>query len=70
MLGTTAIASGEFEKGKVICFSNHPEKSDGLGELLRHAVQWASPATPFKFSSSPAAPAVKSQDSAGSTKPK
>lgn len=69
MLGTTAIASGEYEKGKVICFSNHPEKSDGLEKLLLHAVQWVSPATPFKFTCSPAAPAAKSQDSAGSTKP-
>jgi N-formylglutamate amidohydrolase/glutamine amidotransferase-like uncharacterized protein len=69
MIGTTAIASGEYEKGKVICFSNHPEKSKGLEELLLHAVHWASPAMPFKFTSSPAAPAARSPDSVGSTKP-
>lgn len=69
MIGTTAIASGEYEKGKVICFSNHPEKSEGVEELLLHAVQWASPAKPFKFTSSPVAPAARSLDSVGSTKP-
>ena len=41
MRGCTAIASGTYHKGRVICFSPHPEQTKGLGHLLERAIQWA-----------------------------
>ncbi len=41
MKGTTAIASGEFGKGRVFCFSPHPEKTKGLESFLDRAIAWA-----------------------------
>jgi glutamine amidotransferase-like uncharacterized protein len=41
MKGTAAIARGTFEKGRVICFSPHPEKTPGLEPFIRAAVRWA-----------------------------
>jgi glutamine amidotransferase-like uncharacterized protein len=41
MKGTTAIARGEFGKGRVICFSPHPEKTRGGDSVVRAAVRWA-----------------------------
>ena len=38
MKGTTAIAKGKFGSGRVICFSPHPEKSDGLEHMVRFAI--------------------------------
>ena len=40
MKGTTAFGSGDFGKGRVFCFSPHPEMTDGLGWLLHRAVCW------------------------------
>ena len=40
MPGTTAIAAAEFGKGRVVCFSPHPEKTPGLEGFLRHAIAW------------------------------
>lgn len=40
MKGTTAIAAASFGKGRVICISPHPEKTDGLDGFIRHAVSW------------------------------
>ena len=40
MLGATAIAAGEYHKGRVLCFSPHPEKTAGLEPLLTRAVLW------------------------------
>ena len=40
MKGTTAIASGTFQSGRVICISPHPERSAGLDGTIRRAVQW------------------------------
>lgn len=42
MPGTTAIARGTFEKGRVFCFSPHPEKTDGLGKYILEAIDWLS----------------------------
>jgi len=39
MKGTTAIAKGEFGNGRVVCFSPHPEMTEGLAELVHHAIQ-------------------------------
>lgn len=41
MKGTAAIARGTFGKGRVVCFSPHPEKTPGLEPFLRAAVRWA-----------------------------
>jgi hypothetical protein len=41
MKGTTAVATGTFGKGRVFCFSPHPEKTKGLESLVERAVEWA-----------------------------
>lgn len=41
MQGTTAIAANEFGKGRVFCFSPHPEKTEGLETFVQRAVAWA-----------------------------
>ena len=41
MVGTTAIALGEFGNGRVICFSPHPEKTPGLESMLLQGIHWA-----------------------------
>jgi glutamine amidotransferase-like uncharacterized protein len=41
MKGTTAIARGKFGKGRVVCFSPHPEKTPGREAFLQSAVCWA-----------------------------
>jgi hypothetical protein len=41
MPGTTAIASGVHRKGRVLCFSPHPERTTGLERWLQRAVEWA-----------------------------
>jgi hypothetical protein len=41
MKGTTAIARGKFGRGRVVCFSPHPEKTPGLEAFLQSAVTWA-----------------------------
>ena len=41
MPGTTAIASGEFGRGRVLAISPHPEKTDGLDAVIPKAVRWA-----------------------------
>lgn len=40
MKGTTAIASGTFGKGRVLCFSPHPEKTKALNRFVQSAIQW------------------------------
>lgn len=41
MKGAAAIARGSYGKGRVVCFSPHPEKTPGREPLLRAAVRWA-----------------------------
>jgi putative intracellular protease/amidase len=41
MRGTTAAARGTFGKGRVFCFSPHPEKTAGLEPLVEAAIRWA-----------------------------
>ena len=38
MKGTTAIARGNYGAGRVVCFSPHPEMTDGLEKLLLDAI--------------------------------
>ena len=39
MIGTTAIAEGRFGKGRVLCFSPHPEMTSGLDKLVWQAIE-------------------------------
>jgi putative intracellular protease/amidase len=41
MIDTTAIATGTYGKGRVLCFSPHPEKTKGLEDFVRRGVRWA-----------------------------
>lgn len=41
MSGTHAIIRSVFGDGRVICFSPHPEKSNGPNGLMLHGVRWA-----------------------------
>ncbi len=41
MTGTTAIARGIYGKGHVVAISPHPEKTDGLDNIVRRMVEWA-----------------------------
>ena len=38
MKGTTAIARGEYGRGRVVCFSPHPELTRGLESLVQDAI--------------------------------
>ncbi len=40
MIGTTAAAAGRFGKGRVLCFSPHPEKSKENHPLLLKGLRW------------------------------
>lgn len=42
MKGTTAIAAASFQKGRVLCFSPHPERTDELVHQVYRAIFWAS----------------------------
>ncbi len=41
MPGTTAIALGTYGKGRVVCFSPHPEKTPGYEPLVLRGLHWA-----------------------------
>ncbi|MCB1062656.1 MAG: ThuA domain-containing protein [Verrucomicrobiae bacterium] len=41
MVGTTAIARVDFGKGRVFCFSPHPEMTEGLAAFVPRAIRWA-----------------------------
>jgi glutamine amidotransferase-like uncharacterized protein len=47
MKGTTAIARGKFGKGRVVCFSPHPEKTPGREAFLQQATRWAAGLAPM-----------------------
>jgi hypothetical protein len=38
LLGTTAVAYGVYGKGRVLCYSPHPELTEGLAKLVRFAI--------------------------------
>jgi putative intracellular protease/amidase len=40
MVGSPAIVSGRFGKGRVLCYSPHPDQTKGLEELVRRGVRW------------------------------
>jgi glutamine amidotransferase-like uncharacterized protein/N-formylglutamate amidohydrolase len=48
MQGTTAIAIGDYGKGRVICFSPHPEKTAGFESMLLNGVHRVAPSQASK----------------------
>jgi glutamine amidotransferase-like uncharacterized protein len=40
MPGATAVAAAEFGKGRVLCFSPHPEETEGLHKFLLRGIAW------------------------------
>jgi len=51
MQGTTAIARGEYGKGRVICFRPHPEKPfQPVFHLIENGVRWAAGREPIPVS--------------------
>jgi len=40
MVDTPAIVRGMLDKGRVVVFSPHPEKTEGLGDFVAAAVRW------------------------------
>jgi glutamine amidotransferase-like uncharacterized protein len=46
MVGTTAIARAEFGKGRVVCYSPHPEAPGGPHHLLAAGIRWAAGQAP------------------------
>lgn len=48
MKGTTAIARGEFGRGRVFCFSPHPELTEGLEPLVQIAIDYVKRKQPPK----------------------
>lgn len=41
MRGSTAMTQSVYQKGRVFCFSPHPERTEGLEPMLVRAVRWA-----------------------------
>ena len=41
MIGAPAIFAGQYQKGRVVCVSPHPEQTPGLEEFIPRAVTWA-----------------------------
>lgn len=41
MKGSTAVAAARFGGGKVLCFSPHPEMTEGLHEIVHRSIRWA-----------------------------
>jgi len=41
MVGTTALASGVYGKGRVFVISPHPEQTEGQEGIVRGALVWA-----------------------------
>jgi len=41
MVGSPAVAAGRYGRGRVICFSPHPEQTQGLDGWVLRAVRWA-----------------------------
>ncbi len=41
MVGAPAIVAGRYGKGRVVCFSPHPDQTRGLEELVRRGIRWS-----------------------------
>jgi glutamine amidotransferase-like uncharacterized protein len=40
MIGTTAIAAADFGKGRVLCFSPHPELTKDMESMVHRGIDW------------------------------
>lgn len=45
MINSPAIFSAQYELGRVVCVSPHPEQTDGLHDIVPNAVWWVTPQT-------------------------
>ena len=45
MINSPAIFAGQYQAGKVVCISPHPEQTEGLEYIVPQAVSWVAPAT-------------------------
>lgn len=43
MINSPAIFSGQFQQGRVVCVSPHPEQTDDLHDIVPNAILWAAP---------------------------
>jgi hypothetical protein len=43
MVNSPAVFAGQFERGRVICISPHPEQTAGLDDIVPKAVRWVAP---------------------------
>jgi hypothetical protein len=59
MLNSPAIVAGRFGKGRVICFSPHPEQTKGLESFVEKAAFWVRPVAPPQPPSAQPAPRQK-----------
>jgi hypothetical protein len=41
MVNSPAIFAGEFNGGRVVCISPHPEQTQGLEDFVPRAINWA-----------------------------
>jgi len=48
MINSPAIVAGRFGKGRLICFSPHPEQTKGLEFFVEKAVLWVRPVEPLQ----------------------
>ena len=44
MINSPAIFAGQYQAGKVVCISPHPEQTEGLEYMVPQAVNWVAPA--------------------------
>jgi putative intracellular protease/amidase len=56
MINSPAIVAGRFGKGRLICFSPHPEQTKGLESFVEKAVFWVRPGVPPQPPSAQPAP--------------
>jgi hypothetical protein len=52
MINSPAIFAGRFGKGRVLCFSPHPEQTEDLGTFVTRAVAWTA-ARPWRTEAGP-----------------
>jgi predicted deacylase/glutamine amidotransferase-like uncharacterized protein len=43
MINSPAILAASFKKGRVVFVSPHPEQTEGLEDIVPHAIQWVAP---------------------------
>lgn len=43
MINSPAIVRGQYQQGRVVCVSPHPEQTDGLQDIVPNAILWVAP---------------------------